>query len=262
MGSPVKPSDAPKARLSAARLSLAGMRVAVLSDVHGNLPALEAVLVEVEREEPDLVVVCGDVAAGPMPVETIELLRTLPRARFVRGNADRQLVSRSDPAGDLTGWAAEEITEDQRHFLDSFGDTVAVEIDGLGRVLFCHGSPRSDEEIMSAATPLDRMRELVMGVETDVVVCGHTHMQFDRDVDGVRVVNPGSVGMPYGEPGAFWALLGPDVEMRRTDYDHEAAAARIRESAWPVADEFARENVLTVPSVEEALAFFAAHGGP
>jgi len=244
------------------------MRLAVLSDVHGNLPALEAVLVEVEREAPDLVVVYGDVASGPLPAETIDLLMTVSGARFVRGNADRGLVAvydevqRPDWPGPAADWCATQISAAQRDFLASFEDTVLVQHEQLGRVLFCHGSPRSDEEIMSAATPLKRMRELLGGVEADLVVCGHTHMQFDRRVDGIRVVNPGSVGMPYGEPGAFWALLGLDVELRRTDYDREAAATRIRESAWPDAAEFARENLLEVPTVEEALAFFAAHGGP
>jgi putative phosphoesterase len=244
------------------------MRVAVLSDVHGNLPALEAVLEDVGREAPDLVVVGGDVASGPLPVETIERLMTLRGARFVRGNADRGLVAGYDhtPLGDWAGpaadWCAEQISKQHRDFLACFEDTVEVEVDPLGRVLFCHGSPRSDEEIMSVATPPERMRELLAGVDAEVVVCGHTHMQFDRRVDGGRVVNPGSVGMPYGEPGAYWALLGPDVELRRTDYDRERAAETIRRSAWPTADEFARENVLAVPSVDEALAFFAAHGGP
>src|SRR5204862_4096850 len=160
------------------------------------------------------------------------------------------------PAADTpTAWAAAQLSPPDRDFLASFEETVRVDVDGLGRVLFCHGSPRSDEEIISQATPVERMRELLEGVDAEVVVCGHTHMQLDRVVDGVRVVNAGSVGMPYGEPGAYWALLGPDVELRRTAYDLDAAAARIRASGWPVANEFARENVLAVPSVEEALEF-------
>jgi diadenosine tetraphosphatase ApaH/serine/threonine PP2A family protein phosphatase len=116
--------------------------------------------------------------------------------------------------------------------------------------------------MMTMETPEERLRELLVGVEDDVVVCGHTHMPFERTVGAVRVVNPGSVGMPYGTPGASWALLGPEIEFRRTEYDRQAAAARIRQSAWPGADEFARENVLTVASAEEAFAFFRALGGP
>jgi len=220
------------------------MRVAVVADIHGNLPALEAVLAEVERERPDHIVSCGDVAAGPMPTETIERLRALPNARFVRGNADV-----------LEDWAAEQVSDEQRDFLAGFQDTVTVEIDGLGGVLFCHGSPRSDVEVMLVDTPEERMRELLDGVDANVVVCGHTHMPFDRVVEGVRVVNPGSVGMPYGEPGAHWAMLGPGVDMRRTDYDRNVAAARIKASTWPRAEEFASGNVLEVPSLEEAMAY-------
>lgn len=237
------------------------MRIAALSDIHGNLPALEAVLAEVGREAFDLVVVCGDVASGPLPAETIDLLRALPRARFVRGNADREVVAafdggeEPDAAGTGAGWCAAQLSRDQRDFLDSFVTTVAVDVVGLGRVLFCHGSPRSDTEIMTARTSDERLREMIAGLDADVVVCGHTHMQFDRSVDAVRVLNPGSVGMPYGEPGAYWAVLGPDVEMRRTRYDLHAAAARIRGSAWPEAGTFARENVVSVPTAEEALAY-------
>ena len=243
------------------------MRVAVLADIHGNLPALEAVLAEVDSAAPDLVVVCGDVASGPLPAESIDLLRSLPNARFVRGNADRELVRAFDGAHDAGGplssdWYAAQISREQRDFLASFAETVSIEVDGLGRVLFCHGSPRSDEEMMTSETPDERLKEFTAGVEAAVVVCGHTHMPFDRMAGAVRVINPGSVGMPFGAPGAHWALLGPRVEMRRTDYDREAAAARIRRSAWPDAAEFARSNVLTAPSAEEAFAYFRANGGP
>lgn len=243
------------------------MRVAALADIHGNLPALEAVLAEVALEDVDLIVVCGDVASGPLPVETIGVLRALPRARFVRGNADRALVAGFDGnqkprlAGPGADWCAAQLTREDRDFLASFAETIAIEIDGLSRTLFCHGSPRSDEEMMTARTPDARLREFLSG-DADVVVCGHTHMQFDRTAGRVRVINPGSVGMPYGEPGAYWAVLGPKIEFRRTDYDRAAAAERIRESAWPGAVEFATNNVLTVPSIEDAMAFFSAHGGP
>ena len=238
------------------------MRVAAIADLHGNLPALEAVLAEVEREEPDLIVVCGDVASGPMPAETIDLLRTLPRTRFVRGNADRGLIEEFDgsPPSEMPGpfaeWCAAQIDREQRDFLASFEPTVSVDgVDGLGRVLFCHATPRNDTDVMTLETPLDRMRLHLGNVDADVVVCGHTHMQFDRAVDMVRVVNAGSVGMPYGKPGAYWAMLGPGLRLRRTDYDRKAAAERIRAKDWSHADEFARENVESVPSVEQAMSF-------
>ncbi len=244
------------------------MRVAALSDIHGNLPALEAVVSEVAHESIDLVVICGDVASGPLPVETLDLLMTLPNARFLHGNADRSLVAAYDGtakprlAGPAADWCAAQLSEQHRDFLASFPDEVRLELDGLGRVLFCHGSPRSDEEMMTSDTPEGRLREITAGSDADVIVCGHTHMQFDRMVDGVRIVNPGSVGMPYGEPGAYWALFGPEVNFRRTDYDRESAAARIGKSSWPDAAGFARDNVVSVPGVAAAMEFFAKHGGP
>ena len=238
------------------------MRVAAISDIHGNLPALEAVLREVERDRPDLMVFCGDVASGPMPAETIARLMTLEGARFVRGNADRGLIEEfdgrppSEMPGPFAGWCARQITRQHRDFLASFEDTVAVDgVDGLGRVLFCHASPRNDTDIFTIETPDDRVRALISGAAADVVVCGHTHMQFDRMVDRIRIVNAGSVGMPYGEPGAYWAWLGPALTLRRTGYDREAAAARIRAKDWDNAETFATRNVLAAPSIAEAMEF-------
>ena len=239
------------------------MRVAAISDIHGNLPALEAVLAEVDREAPDLVVCCGDVGSGPMPAETIELLMGRRNFRYVRGNADDGLVAAYDTKppprlpGPFADWCATQINPAQRDFLASFEDTVTVDhVPGLGRVVFCHATPRNNTDVFTAETPPERVRELFGEVDADVIVCGHTHMQFDRMVDRSRVVNAGSVGMPYGEPGAYWAMLGPGVELMRRDYDREAAARRIRAKDWPEADEFATRNVLTVPSVEQAMEVF------
>jgi putative phosphoesterase len=178
------------------------VRVAALYDVHGNLPALEAVLAEVEGEGVELLVSGGDLLSPPFAAECLERLRALgDRAVFVCGNADREAAGFVEV---VEGWPL----------------TAELDVDGLGRVLFCHGSPRSDEEILTRVSPDERVRATLAGVDAAVVVGGHTHVQFDREIAGLRLVNAGSVGMPYeGRPGAFWALLGPDVELRRTEYD-------------------------------------------
>jgi predicted phosphodiesterase len=217
--------------------------VAALYDVHGNLPALKAVLSEVDALGVDTILVGGDVASGPMPVETLDTLRARG-ARFVRGNADRVLDLRGADEDDLwvrsRRWVAGSLGEDRLAFLAALPLDLTLEIHGLGPVRFCHGAPASDEATITTLTPDERLRGLLAGVEERVVVCGHTHVQFDRTVEGIRVLNAGSVGAPYeAEPGAYWALLGPDVELRRTAYDFEAAAAAIIATGHPRAHEAA-----------------------
>ncbi len=243
------------------------MRVAALYDIHGNLPAVEAVLAAVEAEQPDFIVVGGDVAAGPLPRPTIERLLALgDRVRFVRGNADRLMVAAFDgapfdphvpPAAQQTdAWAAQQLDRAHRDVLAALPLTLTLPIDGIGDVLFCHATPRSDEETLTVRSSDARWQAALAGISQRVVVCGHTHMQFDRVVGDVRVVNAGSVGMPFGAPGAYWLMLGPQIVLRHTMYDLEAAAARIRSSGYPLADEFAQNNVLNPPSEAEALAVF------
>ena len=243
------------------------MKVAAIYDIHGNLPALEAVLAEIDQAAPDLIVVGGDVASGPLPRATLERLMALgERARFVRGNADRELVNCFDgialapniPAEvrELTIWAARQLDRKHRDFLASFEAQAVLNVDGLGDVLFCHGSPRSDEEILTAATPDQRLQAVLADVTQPLVVCGHTHMQFDRRCGKVRIVNAGSVGMPYGEPGAYWLWLEPEVTLRRTPYYLEATARLIRASGYPQAEDFADNNVLQPPTAAEAIEIF------
>jgi putative phosphoesterase len=224
------------------------VRVAALYDVHGNLPALEAVLVELETVQPDLVVLGGDIVLGPFPRETLETVLALDeRARFVRGNTDRVLDE----------FAAASLTPEQRDFLAGLPLTVSLEIDALGPVLFCHGSPRDDEEIVTRLSPDGRLAPMLAGVDEPVVVGGHTHVQYDRRAAGKRLVNAGSVGMPYeDEPGAYWAMLGPGLELRRTTYDLEAAAKRIAASGYPDAEAWAREYVYAVNKPDAASAYF------
>ena len=233
------------------------MRVAALYDVHANLPALEAVLAELDAET---ILVGGDAVLGPMPKQTLALLREWG-ATFIRGNCDREVVAPGE--GDevwtrRARWAREQLDEDDLAFLRNLPHPLALEVDGLGEVLFCHGSPRSDEEILTAITPPKRLDPILDGVTQDLVVCGHTHAQFDRLVGDRRLVNAGSVGMAYeGEPGvAAWAMLGPTVELRRTPYDVETAVALIRETGFPDADELVNEALLHPPTAEEVTAHF------
>jgi putative phosphoesterase len=240
--------------------------VAALYDVHGNLPALDAVLAEVESAGATEIVSGGDVALGPLPRETVDRLIALgPRVRCVRGNCDRYVVEAWDgdalerlaPAmRERVAWTARQLDRRHRDFLAAFAPTVATRVAGVGDVLFCHATPRSDEEIFTVRTPAERVRALLGEVGDAVVVCGHTHMPFDRRVDDVRVVNAGSVGMPFGAPGAHWLLVGPTVRHVRTEYDRAGAAALIRETSFPQAADFASRNVLQPPSEEEMLAVF------
>ena len=237
------------------------MRVAALYDVHGNLPALEAVLADLERETFDLVLVGGDAVLGPQPADSLERLFALgEQARFIRGNTERALVEppEGDPWLARLLWVRERLSDEQRALLAELPLTLSLEVDGLGPTLFCHGSPRSDEEIVTRVTPAKRLNEVLRTVEEAVVVCGHTHVQYDRLVGATRLVNAGSVGMPYeGEPGiACWALLGPDVALRRSGYDVEDAARRIRASGYPDAEEFVQEYLLHPTSADEATEHF------
>jgi putative phosphoesterase len=243
------------------------MKIVALYDIHGNLPALDAVLTEVEQEHPDLILVGGDIVPGPMPRAALErLLVPGMKTHFIRGNCEREVVAAfdglplrpgmSEEVSESTRWTAKQLERSQRDFLAQLPEQAVFNVDGLGEVLFCHGSPRSDEEIFTVATPEERLREILDGVRQRIVVCGHTHMQFDRTVDGIRIVNAGSVGMPYGEPGAYWLLLGPEVTLRRTLYNLEDAAKRIRASGYPAAQDFADNNVLKPATEAEAIAEF------
>jgi predicted phosphodiesterase len=244
------------------------MRVAALYDIHGNVPALDAVLAEVEREQVDLIVIGGDVVPGPQPQSTIELLTALgPRARFVRGNGDREVVAaydagrvepqeESNPTEQSAAFSAARITRSQRDLLAGFEPTIVLDVDELGAVVFCHGSPRSDTEMITTATPEGRLREIVAEVPEATVVGGHTHRQFDRRVPGHRVVNAGSVGSPYeGRAGAYWALIGPDVVLRRTEYDIAAASEQLLRTGYTGIDEALRESLTEPLDPDEVAAY-------
>jgi predicted phosphodiesterase len=253
------------------------MRIAALYDIHGNLPALEAVLEDVRGADVDQIVVGGDVVPGPMPRETLRRLLDLDLPiHFIYGNGELAILAQMAEArtGSVTywgmtsgapppenileiyRWTAAQLQPEFEPALARWPKTLRLEIDGLGQVLFCHSTPRSETEVFTRLTAEDRLLPLFEPLQVAIVVCGHTHMQFDRTIGRTRVVNAGSVGMPFGEPGAYWLLLGPDVQLRHSSYDFAKAAQSIRASSYPEAQDFAARNVLQPPSEKKMLEAF------
>jgi predicted phosphodiesterase len=216
-------------------------RVAIIADVHGNAVALAAVLEEIGRATADAVIVNGDLSWGPEPEETLALAGGIDGAVFVHGNAESALLRLADAPeterSDTETWMLEHHSADALRQIEKFAGAAAVEVDGLGRIFICHGSPRGDQEIVTPETPDERMRTLSEGIAADVLVTAHVHLQFQRPVLGVTSVNAGSVGLPYGaSPAAYWAELGPEIRFRNTAYDLDEAERRIRASGIPTAD--------------------------
>ncbi len=215
------------------------IRIAVLYDIHANLPALEAVADDIRSTGVDQIVVGGDVLPGPMPVETLDFLMNLEiPVHFIHGNGELAVLAQrsatDDPAtvkywGTRTGeplpepgravvrWTAQQMSQEWIERVSTWPKTLLMSVSSLGLVLFCHGTPRSEIEIFTRLTPEERLMPIFKGLNAQVVVCGHTHMQFDRMVGSVRVVNAGSVGMPFERPAAaYWLLLGPEIQLRQT----------------------------------------------
>jgi predicted phosphodiesterase len=253
------------------------MRVAALYDIHGNLPALDAVLAEIRRVGVDRIVVGGDVLPGPMPRETMARLLELDiPTQFIYGNGDLAILAQlraTDPSTvtywgtsggtplpeafrELFRWTGRQVQAYQ-NVLESWPLTATLDIDGIGTVLFCHATPRNETEIFTRVTPEERLVPVFAGVDASVVVCGHTHMQFDRIVGRVRVVNAGSVGMPFATTGADWLLLGPGIELRKTNYDVAATAAQFRRTEYPMVEEMAVRYILNPPTEQELIAAWA-----
>jgi predicted phosphodiesterase len=254
------------------------MRVAALYDIHGNLPALEVVLHDVRRANVDQIVVGGDVLPGPMPHETLQYLLDLDiPVKFIHGNGELAVLAQISAltSGSVTYWGTtsgkplpEPLQEGYRwtaQQLQSYESVIAtwpktlrLHIDGLGETLFCHSTPRSETELFTKLTPEEHLLPIFEELGISVVVCGHTHMQFDRIIGKTRVVNAGSVGEPFGKPNAYWLLLGPDVQLRQTTYDLEKAAELIRATKYPQAEESAN-SILRPPSEQEMLELFGKH---
>ena len=240
------------------------MRIAALYDIHGNLPALEAVLADVKEAEADTLLIGGDVVPGPMPSECLDLIaaQELP-TRFIRGNGEADVVAVydgeiptrvPDAFRGVIRWVAERLSRSQRDWLASWPLTASLPESPWGEVLFCHATPRDDNEIFTERTPTERLLPVFEATGASVVICGHTHMPFDRAVGAIRIVNAGSVGLPFGDPAASWALVEPDaITLRRTDYDVDRATARAAATGYPIALDLARP-----PSAVEMRARFEA----
>lgn len=243
------------------------MQIAAIYDIHGNLPALEAVLRDIGREEVDLVLVGGDVVPGPMPRETLHCLLDLDLpVQFIQGNGEAAVLAEMEGRESAVPEPFQAVIRHSAHQLQSEHDLLAnwaktfrVSTDGVGEVLFCHATPRNNTEIFTRLTPEDRIRPAFVGVGEQLVVCGHTHMQFDRTIASIRVVNAGSVGMPFGKPGAYWLTIGRNIEFRHTLYDLVRAAERIQETTYPDAIDFATHNVLQPPSEEKMFSSYGAN---
>jgi predicted phosphodiesterase len=255
------------------------MRVAALYDIHGNLPALEAVLADVHEEDVDLIVVGGDVLPGPMPRETLALLRGLDvPVRFLYGNGELSVLARiaaghsgqvaywGTPSGqplpqavqDVIRWTARQLDSQEHALIQGWPGTIELEHPELGSMLFCHGTPWSETDVFTRLTPDEPLIPVFEGVSAALVVCGHTHMQFDRMVAATRVVNAGSVGMPFGNTGAYWLLIDRDIQLRHTRYDLARAADRVRATQYPQAEEFAAKSILEPPSEDDMARAFAS----
>jgi putative phosphoesterase len=242
------------------------MQVAALYDVHGNLPALEAVLADPRLAAAEWIVCGGDLVAGPLPAECVDTLQALGgRVRFLSGNTDRETVTPPDegPLAEVGRWGAARLGAERLAAVAAWPATVELEVPGLGRVLFCHATPRSDTTIVTRRTPDAEVAAELAGVGADVVVCGHTHVQFDRMVGDVRLVNAGSVGMPYeGSADARWALLGSSgIDLVATPYDAEAAFARFAGIGAPLFEAWFGPVVRGEVSAEEATAQFESRRG-
>jgi predicted phosphodiesterase len=243
------------------------VRIAVLADVHGNTPALRAVLAEIDHDPVDAIVVAGDVVGGPLVRATLDLLRARREpTHWVRGNSEREAVAAydgapvsDDPPGRAAVWSARALDRGWRDELASW--PISLVLDG---VCFCHGSPRRDDEILTRATPDQALLDAVGGVTERLVVGGHTHQQLVRTLPGgVTYANAGSVGIPYeGRRGAFWMLIESGaVRPRMTSYDLPAAFEELRASGFADVEDQLGDSLLNPVDPDWVTAFFERNAG-
>ena len=233
-------------------------RVAVLSDVHGNVPAFTACLADVARENVDAIVFLGDLTWGPQPSETLALARSLDwPAWFVRGNSERAVIEFADGTrvGDYPNdeWMVAAHGPDGVAAVSGFARALCLSVDGFGDIRLCHGSPRSDIELLTPSTPAERIERATVGVAETIVGHGHTHVQYQRLVGKRTVFGPGSVGIPYGtegQPGARWVLLTTGIDLRVSPYDIEESIAIARSIEYPGLSKY-EKYLRTPPSLDD-----------
>lgn len=243
------------------------MRIAVLADVHGNLPALRAVLGELDREPVDAIIAAGDICSGPLVRRSLEMLEARPEpVHWIAGNSERETVAVFDggeipdgPAGRTAAWSSGQLDRRWRDVIA--GWPIAVALDG---VCFCHGSPRRDDEILTRGTPDPALADALAGVPEALVIGGHTHQQLIRRVrDDLVYANAGSVGLPYeGNPDAFWILVADGVtQLRTTTYDQGAALAELRASGYPEIDDLVNNSFVSPVDPDWITAFLEHTAG-
>lgn len=239
----------------------------MLADIHGNAPALRAVLHEIDRDPVDAIVVGGDALGGPLIVTTLELLAARPEAvLWVAGNCERETLAvfdgaptGDDPAGRAAAWSARALDRRWRDEIASWPISLS-----LDDVCFCHGSPRADDEILTRHTPEEVLRDALAPAAEPLVVGGHTHQQMVRSFGpGRTYANAGSIGMPYeGRAGAFWMLVEDGVPTpRETGYDLDAALVELRASGFAGLEEMVGDSLLDPADPDSVAAFFEHSAG-
>lgn len=234
------------------------MRVALVSDMHGNMLALEAVLADLEQQAVDRVVCLGDVAAtGPKPAEVLARLRELDWP-VVQGNTDARLidadarVTLADDAEfarkieEIDVWCRDQLAPEDIAFARGFQPTIDVPLEGDATLLCFHGSPRSFNDIIWAVTPDAELDEFFAGHSATLLAGGHTHTRLLRRYGAATILNPGSIGMPTDKPWAEYAIVESrgqslSTEFRRVPFDMRQFVAQIRASGMPHAEWLAAE---------------------
>lgn len=226
------------------------MKLAIISDIHGNLSALEAALADIEAVGANQIICLGDVASfGPQPQETLRRMQTLG-CQMVMGNADAEMLGTTDDTlpphfTDIIRWCSAQLDEEDRDFIRTFGPTVRLELGGLSTLLF-HGSPKSYNDVITATTPDEELGSL-LETRAPLMFGGHTHTQLLRRYRDMTFVNPGSVGLPFeiltagtarNPARAEYALLEivrgqPSVTFRRVPYDVTPLLEAVRRSGMP-----------------------------